>query len=48
MRFENEKRFDIHKGVHGLKSKVSQYGKDMSLAQYYILTNSVSITDGIQ
>jgi hypothetical protein len=25
MRFEDEKRFEIHKGVHGRKSKVSQY-----------------------
>jgi len=32
MRFEDEKRFEIHKGVHGRKSKVSQYGKDMSMA----------------
>ena len=32
MRFEDEKRFEIHKGVDGRKSKVSQYGKDMSLA----------------
>ncbi|MFY9797568.1 MAG: hypothetical protein WAK17_02630 [Candidatus Nitrosopolaris sp.] len=32
MRFEDEKRFEIHKGVHGRKPKVSQYGKDMPMA----------------
>ena len=32
MRFEDEERFEIHKDVHGRKPKVSQYGKDMSMA----------------
>jgi len=32
MRFEDEKRFEIYKGVHGRKPKVSQYGKDMPMA----------------
>jgi len=32
MRFQDEKRFEIHKCVHGRKPKVSQYGKDMLMA----------------
>jgi hypothetical protein len=32
MLFEDEKRFEIHKRVHGRKPKVSQYGKDMPMA----------------
>ena len=32
MRFEDEKRFEIHKDVRRRKPKVSQYGKDMPMA----------------
>jgi len=41
MRFEDEKRFEIHKGVHGRKPKVSQYGRHLSsemlYAEYYVI-----------